>query len=295
MNTQKEKRAIEYLKSFEPQSEPYYLCYSGGKDSDVIRILAQLAGVKHEIYHNHTTVDAPETVRYVRSIPGIKIEYPKLSMWELIVKKMFPPTRLIRYCCSELKEKGGVGRLKITGVRWAESTARRDNGGFVKIIGKPITVQKRGEELNADFILTQKGGVVLNTDNDVNRRFVEMCYRTTSTLVNPIVDWTDDDVWQFLNHYGCKSNPLYQCGENRIGCIGCPLQNFKGMKRDFAKYPKYKEMYIRTFDRMLKARDEKGLGRNEAWSSGESVMKWWVGEDPNQLSLFDIYDEELML
>ena len=158
MNRQKGKRAIEYLKSFEPQSEPYYLCYSGGKDSDVIRILAQLAGVKHEIYHNHTTVDAPETVRYVRSIPDIKIEYPEFTMWELIVKKTFPPTRLIRYCCSELKEKGGVGRLKITGVRWAESTARRDNGGFVKIIGKPKTVQKKGEELNADFILTQKGG-----------------------------------------------------------------------------------------------------------------------------------------
>ena len=42
MNIEKEKRAIEYLKAFEPESEPYYLCYSGGKDSDVIRILAHL-------------------------------------------------------------------------------------------------------------------------------------------------------------------------------------------------------------------------------------------------------------
>ena len=87
MNIEKEKRAIAYLKSFEPEDEPYYLCYSGGKDSDCIRILAALAGVKHDIANNHTTVDAPETVRYIRSIPNVIIRYPKISMWELIVQK----------------------------------------------------------------------------------------------------------------------------------------------------------------------------------------------------------------
>ena len=290
MDIRKEQRAIQYLKSFEPQEEPYYLCYSGGKDSDAIRILAQLAGVKHEIVHNHTTVDAPETVRYVRSIPNIKIDYPELTMWQLIVKKKMPPTRLMRYCCSELKERGGKGRIKITGVRWEESKAREENGGVVKIIGKPKTVQTMGEELNADFMLTKKGGVVLNTDNDANRRFVELCYRTTSTLVNPIVDWTTADVWEFLHHYGCASNPLYQCGEKRIGCIGCPVQSPKGMKRDFATYPKYEEMYIKTFDKMLTARREAGKTIDARWQCGRDVMKWWVGDDPLQISLLD-YDE----
>lgn len=136
---------------------------------------------------------------------------------------------------------------------------------------------------------------MLNTDNDENRRFVESCYRTTSTLLNPIVDWTDNDVWEFLKHYGCSSNPLYQCGKNRIGCVGCPMQGFKGMKRDFAKYPKYKQMYIKAFDRMVKARYEKGLEQKSAWSSGENVFKWWVGDDPNQVSMFDIYDEEELM
>lgn len=158
MNIEKEKRAIQYLKAFEPESEPYYLCYSGGKDSDAIRILAQLAAVNHDIVHNHTTVDAPETVKYIRSIPDVKIEYPEITMWDLIVKKMIPPTRLIRYCCSVFKESGGKGRMKVTGVRWVESVNRRDNSGVVKIIGKPKTVQKLGEEINADFTLTDKGG-----------------------------------------------------------------------------------------------------------------------------------------
>lgn len=79
MNNEKVQKAIDRLKAFEPADEPYYLCYSGGKDSDCIRILADLAGVKHDIVHNLTTVDAPETVRYIKSIPNIQIEKPKYS------------------------------------------------------------------------------------------------------------------------------------------------------------------------------------------------------------------------
>ena len=158
MDREKEQRAIQYLRTFEPESEPYYLCYSGGKDSDCIRILAELAGVKYDLEHNLTTVDAPETVYYVRSIPGVHINYPEMSMWQLIVKKKMPPTRLARYCCEELKERGGKGRMKVTGVRWAESASRKENGGFVKIIGKPKTVQKLAEDNDINFRLTVKGG-----------------------------------------------------------------------------------------------------------------------------------------
>ena len=95
---EKERIAIERLKSFEPD-DGYYLCYSGGKDSDVIKILANLANVKHECVHNLTTVDAPETVRYIQSQKDVRIDRPELSMWRLIEKKMMPPTRLMRYCC----------------------------------------------------------------------------------------------------------------------------------------------------------------------------------------------------
>ena len=241
MNIEKEKRAIEYLKSFEPETEPYYLCYSGGKDSDCIRILASLAGVKHDIVNNHTTVDAPETVRYIRSIPNIQIEYPKKTMWQLIEEKGMPPTRLVRYCCAELKEHGGKGRVKVTGVRWAESAKRAESAGVVKVIGKPKTVERIAEEMGLDGRINRQGGYVLNDDNDSSRRFVEMCYRTTSTMVNPVVDWSDEDVWEFLRHYGCQSNPLYECGYKRIGCIGCPNASCANRKREFARYPKYKD------------------------------------------------------
>lgn len=290
MNIEKEKRAIEYLKSFEPEDEPYYLCYSGGKDSDCIRILAALAGVKHDIVNNHTTVDAPETVRYIRSIPNVIINYPKMSMWEIIVYHKIPPTRLMRYCCTELKERGGTGRIKITGVRWAESLKRKEASDIVKVIGKPKTTQKLADSLGTEYRVTKGSGLVLNTDNAESRRFVESCYRTTSTMINPIVDWTDEDVWDFLHHYRCEGNPLYQCGFKRIGCIGCPLGGQRSMKRQFALYPKYRNLYVVAFDHMLEARKEAGLLTDERWRCGEDVMRWWVGDDPMQTCLFDDFE-----
>lgn len=284
-----EKKSIEILKSFEPETEPYYLCYSGGKDSDVIRILADLAGVNHDIVHNHTTVDMPETVRYVRSIPNVIFNYPEKSMWQLIVDNGMPPTRLVRYCCSELKERGGKGRVKITGVRWAESKNREESSDVVKIIGKPKTTQKFADDIGADYQITKQQGLILNDDNDESRRMVEHCYRTTSTMINPIVNWSDDDVWEFLKYYGCQSNPLYQCGFKRIGCIGCPVAG-KHRYTEFRLYPKYKYLYVKAFDHMLTRRKE--LGKSSDWQTGEEVFKWWMNEDYRQITFDDLEMED---
>lgn len=285
MNVEKERQAIERLRAFEPKTEPYYLAYSGGKDSDCIRILADLAGVNHEIHHKLTTVDAPETVRYVKSIPNVIIDKPERSMWQLIVYEGMPPTRLMRYCCKELKEKGGKGRIVVTGVRWAESVNRKANQGLVNIHGKPKAVTKAADELGASLEKPPKGGLILNDDNDVNRRLVEHCYRTTKTLVNPIIDWTEQDVWDFLRYYGCESNPLYKEGQCRVGCIGCPMQGGKRMKQQFAKYPIYKQNYILAFDKMVQHRFEKG--QKPIWKNGKEVYSWWVGDNPLQISMFE--------
>ena len=102
----------------------FFLAHSGGKDSTVIHDLAKRAGVRFEAHHNLTTVDAPELVRFVRSLGDIQIDRPPKTMWQLIRENNSPPRRTARYCCRELKEIGGTGRLVITGVRWAESPRR---------------------------------------------------------------------------------------------------------------------------------------------------------------------------
>lgn len=275
-------KSIMRLKEFEPP-EGFWVGYSGGKDSDCLKILCKLADVKHDLVHSLTTVDAPETVRYIKSQPDVRIEQPKLTMWRLIEKKMFPPTRLQRYCCQKLKECGGKGRLVVTGVRWSESIRRKTNSGVVQILGKPKRNQRLAEKVGAEYIETG-GGIVLNMDNSPTRRMAEQCYRTSKTILNPIIEWTDDDVWNFLHHYGCNSNPLYQCGYSRVGCIGCPMAG-KQRYKHFERYPKYKENYIRAFGRMLERRKEAGKAVSPSWTDGESVMRWWLGEDLDQITI----------
>ena len=119
-----EDLAIGRLKEHEP-IDGYYLAFSGGKDSVCIYDLAKKAGVNFEAYFHFTTVDPPELVRFVKEnyqdVIWIK---PKMSMFQLIERKGFPPTRQIRYCCERLKENGGTGKTVITGVRREESQSR---------------------------------------------------------------------------------------------------------------------------------------------------------------------------
>ena len=115
--------AIKRLQLFEPP-EGYYIAFSGGKDSCVVKALADMAGVKYDAHYKHTLVDPPELIYFIREHhPDVKIEYPhyqdgtRITMWNLIPKKKIPPTRLVRYCCKFLKESGGEGRFTVTGVR----------------------------------------------------------------------------------------------------------------------------------------------------------------------------------
>ena len=63
-------------------------------------------------------------------------------MWKLIPQKLMPPTRMVRYCCAVLKETGCANRFIATGVRWAESTQRKDREEFEKIGATKATKEK---------------------------------------------------------------------------------------------------------------------------------------------------------
>jgi phosphoadenosine phosphosulfate reductase len=117
--------AIERIQSYAPRERVYYLAFSGGKDSVVIYDLVKKSGIPFEPHFHFTTVDPPELVKFVRdNYSEVIWDRPKKSMFKLIEERGFFPTRQIRYCCSELKEYGGKGRIIITGVRREESTKR---------------------------------------------------------------------------------------------------------------------------------------------------------------------------
>lgn len=290
-----EQLAIERLKAASEMSLQYYgqpliITDSGGKDSSVVKEIARRSGIPFEVMHNHTTADAPETVRFVRQEAkrfenlGIKytINMPtykgrRTSMWSLIPQKLIPPTRKVRYCCSVLKERGGAGRFICTGVRWEESASRKNGRGIY---------EKNGDKDHR---------IILNNDNDDRRMLFENCRIKSKRTVNPIIDWKKDDVWDFLFDGKCHVNPLYSEGWNRVGCIGCPLAGEKNQIKELLRWPKYEQLYLNAFDRMLKERIKREPEGNEmSWQTAKDVMNWFLsnGVLPGQVNLFEEEDYE---
>jgi phosphoadenosine phosphosulfate reductase len=267
--------AITRIKEFEAmavQNNPagYFVCVSGGKDSSVIQELCIMARVKCEFIHHHTSVDHPETVYFIRTeqkrvqelgytftidIPRFKDGRQK-TMWNGILTKGLP-TRVHRWCCERLKEYGGQDRYCITGVRWSESSRRAKTRGIHEISGK-----------------TLKEHIIFNDDNSMSRRLTEMCLLKRRFVLNPIVDWSDDDVWAFIKSRNLPINPLYAQGWRRVGCIGCPMSSHG--REELDRFPKYMDAYFRAVKQHIEHRKEAGLHIPDIMETPEKYLEWWL-------------------
>ncbi len=282
-----EQKAIERVRAASEMSlalygSPLVVTDSGGKDSAICREIVRRSGIPYEVQHNLTTADAPQTIYYIREnfkrleeegIP-CQVNYPfykgqRVTMWTLIPIKKFPPTRLQRYCCQILKETGGQGRFIITGVRWAESVKRKNNRGIYET-----------------FTSDPSKKIILNNDNDERRQLFESCTLKGKRICNPIVDWKDRDVWDYIQSEKLFINPLYDMGFFRVGCIGCPMAG-KIRWREFAMFPTYQHAYKKAFGKMLDRIHAGGL--ETRWKTAEDVFSWWMEEEQveGQMQLMD--------
>lgn len=263
----KVEQSIERIRTFEPE-EGYYLAFSGGKDSVVIKRLAEMAGVKFDAHYTVTSCDPPELVRFVKSHKDVKLDFPRYksgedegkvaTMWNLIPKRLMPPTRMARYCCAQLKEAQGDGRFVMTGVRWAESKKRSTRGGVEISRYKKHSVH------------------VENVDPDnPSQETVHFCMQHSKRILNPIIDWSTDDVWEFIREYKVPYCSLYDEGFKRLGCIGCPVSKRKKRMKEFERWPKYRRLYGLAFERMIKRREE--TGRENEIDDPEKFLEYWMG------------------
>lgn len=189
------------------------VAYSGGKDSDILLKLVQMAGIKYRAIYHSSTIDPPGTIAYVQS-RGAEIVRPEKSFRRLIEENGMP-NRFQRHCCRLLKESPTLDRI-LTGVRRAESTVRAAR------YQEPTECRAYG-----------KGKT---------RRSVEMFY--------PILDWTLDDEQAFIEYTNLQLHPFYydERGDirldRRLGCMCCPLQSYEKRIESFRQYPGMVRFYV---------------------------------------------------
>lgn len=211
---------------------PVEVAYSGGKDSDVILQLTKEAGVNYRAIYKCTTIDPKGTVAHAKEM-GAEVMQPKNGTFrELIIKKGLP-SRLRRFCCSELKEYKILDKA-IMGVRRSESNAR------AKRYNEPTQCRFYGNK----------------------RDHVEAIY--------PILDWTNEDVEEFIMERGIKCAPVYydEAGqfhvERRLGCLCCPMQGRKKRIEDFKTHPRMVVFYIHALEKYRANHQQSQATQNHA-------------------------------
>jgi len=257
---EKVEKAILNLQYYEAEAlrrDPvngYYLCDSYGKDSGVILHLAKMSGVRFVAHHNLTTLDPPELIHFGRkNHPDTVVHRPKVAMLTtLAIKTNGPPTRLARWCCEEYKETAGNDMVKIFGVRAAESAKRKANWK----IWQPHRSGNKG------------------------------------WILNPILYWTNDDVWQFTRKEKVPYCCLYDQGMKRLGCIGCPMGG-ESRRAEFKRWPKYEAAWQKAFEKFWQNHHgtltnkgavrwfDKPRYKGEAvWTCWQDLWRWWMEELP---------------
>lgn len=258
---QKIEYSIDLLRKSEKMAirldpeDGFYLAFSGGKDSQALYHIAEMAGVKFKAHMNLTSVDPPEVIRFVKKqYPDVELIKPKMSIYDMALKKHILPTMRLRWCCAEFKEMSGAGKVTLIGIRKEESARRSKR--------EEVSINIKGKRTEETF----------DQWSEHEEKMVTCVGGKDKILVSPIIHWTERDVWEFLNDVvkvpHCK---LYDEGYTRIGCILCPMSNRKSKLRDIERFLHAKRRWIQTIEKLKNA----GYINNN-FDDAEFCFEWWI-------------------
>lgn len=249
--------SLQLLKDFEADAleysdSGYFLCFSGGKDSVVIKDLTVKSGVKFTSNYSVTTIDPPELTRFIKHFhPDTVWHRPEIPMLKMVVKRGLP-TRRLRWCCEAYKEQGGKKQVKVMGVRAAESPRRARQW-------EHVTAWKG-----------KKNGWVLS----------------------PILTWTNKDVWDYIRINNVPYCSLYDEGQKRIGCVGCPMTK---IEYQFKRWPHFEKLWRKAARRRWDYRLSQGGDmprHHRQFKNADEWFDWWMSnksmpkENDCQMGLF---------
>jgi len=104
-----EKIALSY-----DSSDGYFLAFSGGKDSQALFHIAEMAGVKFKGHMNLTSIDPPEVIRFVkRQYPEVDLINPKDSIYNIAVKREYYRPCMYGGAVKSLRKRRELVRLRL--------------------------------------------------------------------------------------------------------------------------------------------------------------------------------------
>lgn len=238
--------------------EGFHLAFSGGKDSQVLYHLAEMAGVKFVAHMQITTLDPPELMRFVRkNYPNVVMHRPEINFYDLIKKKGMLPLRQARYCCAYLKEQAGKGTVTLLGIR-AEESAKR---------AKRTEMEYRDQHTTWDQF------------NRVAEAQFECMGGAEKIMISPILKWRRSQVWEFIRENQIKYCELYDQGFHRIGCLFCPMASTKEKQMERRRYPRIEAKIKESIQYII---DNNGYMNNHGTPTADEVFNWWVSNDTSE-------------
>lgn len=245
------RKSEKFALLYDPENG-FFNTFSGGKDSQALYHLVKMAGVKFKTHMSLTSVDPADVIRFVKTeYPSVVRHKPKISMFQAAVEHKILPTMRVRWCCADFKESAGAGKVTLIGIR-AEESKRRAKRHEVEVSNKNFSgnldefeqwsekeIEKKRLKLKSKL---NEDEFAVKTDNEIR------CINgKDSILVSPIFQWTERDVWYFLdNIIHAPHCSLYDEGYTRIGCILCPMSTYKSKLRDVERFPHVKRGWIKA-------------------------------------------------
>ena len=200
---QMDKDALDYIKTVGEKFEKkdMIISFSGGKDSTVVADLVHraLGDGNEKFLHifGDTTLEFPSTYEYVKRYkeqhqdPIVSSKNKEKDFFELC-KEIGPPSRVMRWCCTIFKTGAITTKLEKT------SKSKSHVVTFYGIRRSESASRSKYEKESESPKIAKQ------------------------TVISPIIDWNDFDVWLYLLTRKIDFNEAYRLGYARVGCFCCP-------------------------------------------------------------------------
>ena len=238
---EKEKIALVQLANI--SKKRVAVSFSGGKDSLVALDLAYRVGIRKAVFCD-TTIEFDETKEFVKCVErfhGIDIDTVRapVTFFEMI-KHVGLPSRILRWCCDVFKF-----------APLSNYAVRENLYGFVTGLRmKESNKRSRYKEFDNNPLVPVK-------------------------QINPILNWTDEDVWKYIKRNSLPVNPLYKHFD-RIGCWCCPFKTDKEWKKIKELFPEKASLFeqvLAEFASKMNVKDKEEFIDRRGWAAWSSPVK----------------------